>query len=404
MRELESLSISNVRCFGERHSIELGRVTLVVGENSTGKSTLLGCCKALSTLASFCDLNDPNPPETPNLFDLPPFHLGNFDNIARRGESSFSLSASFGGQRQAKINLTYGKALSGLPTEEELSVHARAKGSLGHLTIRPDRVDNVWRFTGDRFNAELPANHISYREPSTWLSKSVKFGLLPFGNDRDDQTARLINVLNFLQKRILNGPGSIRLVAPPPHAVERFRSYANKPFKPWDDVIRKEISGSAKALGIFEDIELCEVRGSFVLSVKRHGEWFNILDVGYGAASLLTLLHQMYSEPGNKIFFLQQPEVHVHPFAQAELAELIAKLPHQFVIETHSDHLIDRLMICVMERRLSPDELKIVYLEGTDEGRTDIYNLDVDQEGNVVNAPVSYRRFFLDEASRLMGL
>ena len=404
MREFESLSISNVRCFHEKQSVRFGRVTLVVGENSSGKSTLLGCCRALSTLASFHELNDPDPPRTPNLFDLPPFHLGNFDNVARRGESSFSLAASFGGRRQVEIKLTYGKAADGGPTEEELAVHGRAETDLGQLTIRPDRVNGVWRLAGGKFEVALPETQFSYREPSTWLSRFVRVGLLPFGVPKDDQSTLLMNVLRLLQKGVLSRSRSVLHVAPPPHAVERLRSFADMPLVPWDDVIRNEIAKSAKALGVFDDVEMHTARGSFVLSVKRHGRWFNILDVGYGVASILTLLHEMYSGPGDKVFFLQQPEVHVHPFAQAQLAELIARSSNQFLIETHSDHLIDRLMICVMERKLAPEELKIVYLEGGDEGRTEVYTLDIDQEGNVVNVPTSYRKFFLDEASRLMGL
>lgn len=413
MRKLKSLSISNVRCFEGKHSISLGKITLLVGENSTGKSTLLACCKALSALANFHNLDDPQPSMTPNLFDMPPFHLGNFSNIARHGESTFSLSASFASCHHAEIDLTYGKAPSGVPTEQELTICVPTVGGLGRLTIRPDRVNGqAWHLAGEKFGIQLPADRFSYREPSAWLSGSVRNGVLPFGDKWEDakhqvsstadQFARLTN---FLRKDLFPWPEIIRCIAPTPRAMERSRSYADRPFDPWNGIVQKGIANSANKLGIFEGIKLDETPGgSFELSVKRHGRWFNILDVGYGVASLLTLLHEMHSGPESKVFFLQQPEAHVHPSAQAELAELMVESSDRFVIETHSDHLIDRFCICVMKGQLAPDELKIVYLEKDDAGRTNIHNLDVDRQGNILNVPVGYRQFFLDEASRLMGL
>ena len=112
----------------------------------------------------------------------------------------------------------------------------------------------------------------------------------------------------------------------------------------------------------------------------------------------------MYRQQAGATFLLQQPEVNVHPSAQARLAQMMAESPHRFVIETHSDHLIDRFRICVMEEMLAPDELRIAYFQREPEREAaSIYNISVDEAGNLDGAPAGYRTFFMDEADRLLG-
>ena len=104
------------------------------------------------------------------------------------------------------------------------------------------------------------------------------------------------------------------------------------------------------------------------------------------------------------MFLLQQPEVHLHPRAQAALGSLFCRIAgwdRQLVIETHSDHMIDRVRMDVRDRAgsLTPEDVSILYFE---RGRLDvrIHSLGIDGEGNITDAPPSYRQFFMDEVSR----
>ena len=73
--------IENVRCFAGEHRVPIRPITLLVGENSTGKTTFLGCLHAAINLAF---------PSHKNLagngagFNAPPFSMGGFGEIARR--------------------------------------------------------------------------------------------------------------------------------------------------------------------------------------------------------------------------------------------------------------------------------------------------------------------------------
>ena len=108
------------------------------------------------------------------------------------------------------------------------------------------------------------------------------------------------------------------------------------------------------------------------------------------------------------MFLLQQPEVHLHPSAQAALGSLfcsIASWDRQLIVETHSDHLIDRVRMDVRDRKgtLEPEDVSILFFE-RDGLEVNIHALGIDEIGNVVGAPGSYRQFFMEETTRSLGL
>lgn len=64
----------------------------------------------------------------------------------------------------------------------------------------------------------------------------------------------------------------------------------------------------------------------------------NLVGLGCGARSLMAILSFIYRSAPETVLLLQQPEIHVHPRAQAGLAQWMAESGRSFVIETHSDH------------------------------------------------------------------
>ena len=122
--------------------------------------------------------------------------------------------------------------------------------------------------------------------------------------------------------------------------------------------------------------------------------------------SLLPLIKTLADAPDGTLFLLQQPEVHIHPSAQAKLVELLAKSSHNFVIETHSDHVIDWFRILVTEGQLAASDLGIVYFERltAEQSATQLHQLSFDGNGNLSGQPRNYRQFFSEETARLLGL
>lgn len=164
------------------------------------------------------------------------------------------------------------------------------------------------------------------------------------------------------------------------------------------------------ASGLFVDVEVRRLRKEddpFQIVVKVQGQRRNLIDVGYGVSQILPVLVEVLAAPPGSIFLIQQPEVHLHPRAQAALATLFARIVRergcQLVVETHSDHFIDRVRMDVRDGvGLRPDQVSLLYFEPGAVGAT-IHPLTLDDRGNITNTPIGYRRFFMEEERRFFG-
>ena len=134
----------------------------------------------------------------------------------------------------------------------------------------------------------------------------------------------------------------------------------------------------------------------------------NLIDVGDGVTQVLPVTTGLFRADTASMSLLQQPEMHLHPSAQAALGSLLCKIAargRQMVVETHSDHLLGRVRMDVRDGKwkLNPEDVSILYFEGGELG-VRIHSLELDREGNVLNAPTSYRRFFMEEMRRSLRL
>ena len=137
----------------------------------------------------------------------------------------------------------------------------------------------------------------------------------------------------------------------------------------------------------------------------------NLVDVGYGVSQIFPMLIEIMRAEQRRLpmtFLLQEPEIHLHPQAQAALASFFAKSAsksnREFVIETHGDGIIDRVRVCVKRGEIAPEDVVILYFEPEKKGgAVKIHPVHVDEMGNIADAPRGYRQFFLDETDRLLG-
>ena len=191
-----------------------------------------------------------------------------------------------------------------------------------------------------------------------------------------------------------------------------FRLSMNAPEK-WRD-LRKRLIAFGKKAEIFSDFKIVNhglnSGGDFHLEVETRGVKSNITDVGYGISQMYPLLIPIMRASQRKIpmvFLFQEPEIHLHPQAQAGLASFLAKSANEpgrgFIIETHGDAIIDRVRICVSHGEIAPEDVVILYFEPDKKtGAVKIHPIHVDKMGNLTDAPPGYRRFFLEETNRML--
>lgn len=179
----------------------------------------------------------------------------------------------------------------------------------------------------------------------------------------------------------------------------------------WES-LTTELETFGSRSGLFESLEIRPLgkksdSDPFQINVKISGPSFNLIDVGYGVSQVLPILVDVVLGDEGRMYLLQQPEIHLHPRGQAELGSFFgyfAKKKRRFVIETHSDYLIDRIRMDVRDKKnISADDVAIIFFErhGSD---VVLRNLRLDEEGNLIDVPESYRRFFLEEEQRILGI
>lgn len=125
-------------------------------------------------------------------------------------------------------------------------------------------------------------------------------------------------------------------------------------------------------------IKLMDIQGhvSLLISDKHHTE-INIADSGFGYSQIVPILVKVweverntnnhYSSPYSLIV-IEQPELHLHPRMQAQFVDMIEKIMERtsnirFLIETHSDVIINRIGSYVSLKKLNEKDVNIFVFE-----------------------------------------
>lgn len=130
----------------------------------------------------------------------------------------------------------------------------------------------------------------------------------------------------------------------------------------------KSIQRFGRQSGLFDKIEVKNYSDDsvspFILNIYLNKKPQKITNVGYGVGQVLPLLTEIIISERNRWLSIQQPEVHLHPKAQAALGEFIFKSAlsknQNFLIETHSDFVIDRFRSCLKASQKKQSDRKSV--------------------------------------------
>ncbi|MDD9864463.1 MAG: AAA family ATPase [Gammaproteobacteria bacterium] len=429
------LKIKNIRCFAEPDPIEIRPLTLLIGENSTGKTTVMAC---LHTLLCFFSGHGVR-------FNRGPFEMGSFLEIARKkdgnGGQAEGFSLSIGGTEDSfEWGFDFSRKENGL--EPRLS------------EIRYWAPDFRATLSGDRLvlktasgEASVPVGEFAPEEYPTDNSPNLA---MYYAFTQGCQSDRK---LEELYKESYNGfywPFSIkewRGICTPfhsgsIHALGPIRSRPQRTYTPVQDMedpegshasaylarlsrydkdgwrkFKQRLDRIGTALDLFKSISIRShgknPSDPFQIELKvAPGAAGNLIsDMGYGVGQMLPVLVDVLRARERELFLIQQPEIHLHPRGQAELGSFFGRMAkegkHTFLVETHSDYLLDRVRTDVRDKEhpLGAGDVSILYFERARKGsEVKIHNITLDKQGNFRNAPDSYRDFFIKEHQRFLGI
>ena len=443
-RQLQEIRLRDFRCFGEPQTARLAPLTLLVGENSTGKTSFLAAVRAI------CDVafrqREPDFRETP-------FDLGSFPEIVHtrggRGKAAEAFEIGVKGlgaePQPLDCSATFRSGMAAAPclsegqaTDGSLWLRWWPKGNDG-FAFKFGLDDEIWandglmmagthQWTLLRHSAHLLSeeDHSSFAGSNIGLTEPLK------NYERELRFRSLISRFeNFFPA------GSQPFASAPIHAIPR-RTYdptrladdpwgadvpsrlASLQFQDKDTwtALKDKLDAFGRDSGLFDDFSVKQLTGMeggpFQLQVRkfgrsgRKGPKRNLVDVGFGVSQVLPVLAALFRADEPPMFLLQQPELHLHPSAQAALGSLFCRTAEggrQLIIETHGEYIIDRVRTDIRDRQtaLTPDDVSVLFFERSDLD-VHIHSLRFDDQGNVLGAPEGYGQFFMDETRRSVGL
>jgi len=161
-----------------------------------------------------------------------------------------------------------------------------------------------------------------------------------------------------------------------------------------------------KLLESFDIKPIDKDRKYYEIKVKKSKSSPEVLmpDVGFGVSQILPVLVLCYYVPDGAIILLEQPEIHLHPSVQADLADVLIDAVMnrniQIILESHSEHLLRRLQRRIAEEVIPSDKVNLYFCR-MENGASQIEKLQLDDEGYISNWPPN---FFGDEMADLVAM
>ena len=133
---------------------------------------------------------------------------------------------------------------------------------------------------------------------------------------------------------------------------------------------------------------------------------YTIDNSGFGFSQLIPIIVQALLLNEYDLLLLEQPEIHLHPELEYKLAHFllcIVKNKRQIIAETHSEHIINKLILSKLENNFIERLFKVYFLEKIENGLTDFKEIQISEYGEVENWPKGFFDQYLIFTKELMS-
>lgn len=141
------------------------------------------------------------------------------------------------------------------------------------------------------------------------------------------------------------------------------------------------------------------------IRVNQGGLNLDITDVGFGISQVLPIIVQGFLSAKDSLTIIEQPEIHLHPKMQAELADLFIDMvktsPNRStIIETHSEYFLKRLRRRIAEGLINAEEIGLYFIERSENDKAStITPIEIEEKG----AFIWPANFFIDDYEDTMA-
>lgn len=434
---MKYLYLDNFRGFSDAY-IPISDVTFLVGENSTGKTSILSVCRFLASHRMWLQ----------GEFSSDDLGLGHFKDLVSVHASDTSYF---------RVGL--------IERHERLDRGPEGIHAFLFTFSEKAGVPEVAKFThaseGEEYTVRFSTRRIAYRVREAQTTSSVEEFLASTFKRWTEEHRREFSGLRKLAER-KGVPDARSLIdiffrvaaASKSSTRKQQRGFAiptfgngqvvwlapirTKPHRTYDEfrldfspegghtpyLIRKLLKSKAEAAkfkafiqrvgtqsGLFESVTVKNYGRSatspFELDIVLSQKALSVSNVGYGVSQSLPVFVELFAQPRNSFYAIQQPEVHLHPRAQASIGDVIHELAvaegKTFMIETHSDYMLERFRLCLRSSTKKANA-SILFFERHAKGNR-MHHLPISSDGDLPgNQPRAYRDFFIREQLKVLGL
>ncbi len=432
---LTKLSLKNFKAFESISDIELKPITIFLGPNNSGKSSILSALRILTQTVESYDRG------VVLLLNGIMGDFGTYKDLVYNNNTAKHLELSFSFKRSDLPKY------SGVKGDDELNVKLKYKyrSSLHEIVLKgielkksgkqlisteysDDSERQVIRSVG---GVEVPASKRSSISQLFEYEKFLPRFVSSFSNSKKEDFQKLeenfrlasrVGNYAYRELRSIEYVGAMRV---PPSRFYLFsgerRARVGSAGENAASIIAmdsmrkgtktKDIRGSVvswlKKAGIASDLKVVNLSDRYYEIHIQHpitGEYQNFADVGYGNSQVVPILVGGFNLLPGDTYIVEEPEIHLHPKAQAELGDFFLELNQrgiQSLIETHSEHLILRLQQHIASKLISSSDVAIYYVYAKD-GQKKLIKMNLDEKARFTKDwPEGFFPEGLEEARKL---
>jgi len=432
---LTDLRIRNFKGWRDTGPVRLAPLTVLFGSNSSGKSSLHQLLLLLRQT-----VESPDRRRVLHFGDAgTAVDLGSFADLIFRHDTSLPLRFELGWRPPEPVTVAdarHGVAHRGdaLRFEAEIRAGAGTAGPhverLGYrllddgrprLALGLERADGGYRLTAEGFApVPAPGDAPPLSAPAHFHAFPDDVGLrfqnlegaadLTYALERRLRSITYLGPLRERPERLyrwsgeepesVGWRGELSVAALLAGDARRFARADGDPPQPLQVVVAEWL----RRLDVIEDFEVAPLvagHDRYLVRVRAPGRAADVLmtDVGFGVSQVLPVVTQaFYADPGQTVI-VEQPEIHLHPAVQSRLADLLIDAVRmredgrprdvQFIVESHSEHLLRRLLRRIAEEEIGPRDVAMYFATPTPDGSR-LEPLDVDELGIVRNWPQDF--------------
>lgn len=434
---LTELRIQNFKAWRDTGPVRMAPLTVIFGANSAGKSSLGHLLLALKQTARLADRK-----RALHLGDLQSdIDLGTFADCLYGHDLKAKLSFMLGWKPPAALTLRDPLASSnyvGDAVRLQSSLRADARGLPALDEFRYELLQGRENTLSVRHGLDEAGKPSLRVDPMRLVhAQGRKWGIEPpekFYRFSDVTLARYQNADALAQlplevERLLEGLIYLGPLRDPPRRTYHWAgdtvpdvgvrgAYAiaallaatdagrqlNRGYKQRRQRFDAFIAAWLKDLGVIDSFAVRPIAKGrkeyeVVVRTRAQSPEVKLTDVGFGVSQVLPALVQAFYAPPHSTVWMEQPEIHLHPRVQAELADAFISAVQayenghprdvQLVIESHSEHLLLRLQRRVAEGLLKPEEIAVYFVRDRKEGAA-LEELKLDIFGEIENWPEGF--------------